>query len=111
MIRATPYIYTNKSESYKKFLLGDFNVDYFCLEDGSFDLTDNVLNINSTKYTLLPIRTLNDFVNSLWQLDIVMLWTDEVQKRFEPKDLLETDKIKNHYWNLLHSIEKSHELL
>jgi len=113
MIRAVPYIYTNGYEPYKQFLLKGFNIEYFCLEDNEpFTLVNQELTINNrTMFKLLDIVTVNDFVNNTYQLGIEIFWNNDVEIMFEPKHIIETDKIKLHYWNLLHGIEKSHELL
>lgn len=110
MIKAIPYILTNGYEPYKEFLLTNFNINCFHLDNVQIT-SDNKLTIYGMVHKLLPITTLNDFVNNIWQLDIEMYWNEEVEKMFEPKHLLESGEIKKHYWNLLHGIEKSHELL
>ena len=113
MIKATPYIHTNGYKIYKEFLLKDFNINYFKLDNVQITLTSHTeLTVDGlTHRILLPIKTLNDFVNNIHQLNIMMYWSDEVEAMFEPKHLIKTDEIKLHYWNLLHGIEKSFELL
>jgi len=106
MIRAVPYILTNNYKKYKDFLLEDFDVIYFRCDE-VYDIVDIVHNVSDR----IPIKTNNDFVNSVWQLEFVIYWTEEAENMFEPKHLLECGEIEKYYWNLLHGIEKSHELL
>ena len=113
MIQAIPYILTNGYEPYKKFLLRDFDEKYFDLNNVQIRLaSDSEITVNGLIHKLpLYVRTVNDFVNNVWQINVKMYWNEEVEAMFEPKTILETSEIKLHYWNLLHGIEKSHELL
>lgn len=66
---------------------------------------------NSTKYTLLNPKTINDFINDMDRFDVQLFWTDLIDIILEPKDYLNKEQIKTYYVNLLEKMNKSNELI
>ena len=66
---------------------------------------------DSIKYMMSIPRTINDFINDMDRFGIQLYWKEIIDQKFEPKDYLHVNDIKE-YWNdLLGRMGKSHELL
>jgi len=89
-----------------------FTSDEFTLEFHStyYEIKKNKP-ANSIKYMLSIPKTINEFINDMDRFGVQLHWIDIIDQKFEPKDYLHVDEIKE-YWNdLLGRMGKSHELL
>lgn len=55
--------------------------------------------------------TIGEFITLLHMLNIHLYWSDWIEENFEPKDFLPRTRIEDYYADLLHIMDKDHELL
>lgn len=55
-------------------------------------------------------RNINDFINDMDRFGVKLYWTNWIDQNFEPKEYLDTKKIKDYFVNLLNILDKSNEL-
>ena len=55
-------------------------------------------------------RDINDFINDMDRFDVKLYWTLWIDQNFEPKEYLETERIKDYFVDLLGKLDKSNEL-
>lgn len=132
MIKVVPYIQTAGSEKFKEFLASSFTFDQLLtLFEGwkGKDMTNwwkytnddkVVLEVFPDKYVIsktgnakyglnLP-KTINHFINDMERFGIELYWGDWIDEKYEPKDYLHKDEIRQYYVNLLAKLDKSNEL-
>lgn len=66
---------------------------------------------DSIKYMLSIPKTINEFINDMIRFGVQLYWTNSIDQKFEPKDYLHVDEIKEYWSDLLGRMGKSHELL
>ena len=67
--------------------------------------------VDGIKYMLSIPVTINDFISDMTRLGVLLEWTELIDEKFEPKEYLAVDEIKDYWTDLLAKMGKSHELL
>jgi hypothetical protein len=136
-LKVVPYIETLCSNNFKTFLEQPFKIDMlYPITNETPSETffsgwrgKNMVNwykfVNDDKITLefyesyyyiksdqkFPFpKTINDFINTMCVFDIALYWSDYIYEKFEPKEYMGKDIIKNYYIELLNKMEKGFEL-
>jgi hypothetical protein len=139
MIKAIPFIQTIGTEKFKEFLLQPFKTEQLDSNDNTQILFDDwkftdddvyenkngvTLNFFSTYYVItkgsntnpntqhfipMPVM-IEDFVNDMAKYGVSLFWSDLIDEKFEPKDYLHKDEIRNYFQTLLNKMGKYNEL-
>ncbi|MFW6219412.1 MAG: hypothetical protein ACOC33_00960 [bacterium] len=83
----------------------DYQIDVY---SGEYEILNN---ITRKKYKIPIPKTINDFINDMYRLDINLEWGMWIEKKFKPKDFLEEKQIVEYYKDLLKKLNKEHELI
>jgi hypothetical protein len=85
----------------------EFFVDYY-----SIGKEANSFKANARVSHKMPFpRNINDFINDMDRFGVKLYWTLWIDQNFEPKEYLETEKIRDYFVDLLSKLDKSQELL
>lgn len=139
MFKATPYIQTIGNDRYKELILQSFDYNQLGIIDNAncqilfdgwkgknmgnwmkYTNEDKItLEFYSETYTInkkgkiwtfpLP-KTVDDFINDMFRVDVQIYWNAWIDERFEPKDFMRTDEISDYFTKLLIKMGKIEDL-
>ncbi|MFW5847312.1 MAG: hypothetical protein ACOCVF_00135 [bacterium] len=126
LVQALPFKETKGTDNYKSILNQQFTIDLISNENSLFKnstyinnqlIVNNIaININNDKFQfpqgyIVPFpKTIGDYVDIMYMLNIELFWSDNVIDQLEPIDYLKPSKLPDYFKELLTILEKEEEI-
>ena len=129
LVRAVPIKHTLGTDKYKNIINVKFSIDLISNDKSLFKncyyndntktlliynnnlhFENNLITINN-KYVITIPKTISDYIDIMYILNIELYWSDHIIDQLEPKDYFEMGKIRRYYEEMLLLMDKSKELI